>query len=49
MPKFNKKQFLKDYNEEVLTIIANDGKPAVGAGRATIDKLMAIKKQRMGK
>lgn len=48
MPKFNKKQFLKSYTEEVKGIIENNGKPAVGAGRPTVDKLMAIKRQRTG-
>lgn len=48
MPKFNKKQFLKDYDERVRTIISNDGKPAAGAGRPIIDKLKSIKAMRTG-
>lgn len=49
MPKFNKKQFLKSYREEVTGIIVNAGKPAPGAGRVYLDKLIAMKKEKVGK
>jgi hypothetical protein len=48
MAKFDKKQFLKQYQDEVKGVIDNVGKPPSGAGRAVIDKLMAIKQRRQG-
>jgi hypothetical protein len=48
MTKFNKQQFLKQYQDEVKGVIDNVGKPAAGAGRPYLEKLMAIKQKRVG-